>query len=509
MFNHDVTPDAAASRPSAAAAALRAGAGALLTAGLLALGSAASWAQDAAAAAPAAAAPAALKNDTGDTAWLLVSTALVLFMTPGLALFYGGMVRAKNILNILMQSFVAVSVVTVVWVVVGYSLAFAPGSSFLGNLSYAGLGNVGQDPITLNGTDLTVPHQLFMMFQLMFAIITPALISGAIAERMKFSAYVVFIALWSLLAYSPMAHMVWGEGGYLFKLGALDFAGGTVVHILSGISALVLAIMLGKRRLERAEDLRPHNLPMTLIGTGILWFGWFGFNAGSAVASGGLAANALMVTHIAAAVAGLTWILIEWVVLKQPTALGWATGAVAGLVAITPAAGFVGPIPAIAIGCGVAFISYFAIKMKARLGYDDTLDVFGVHCVGGIWGALATGLFAQSSVNPGVLAIEGSPEINGLFFGGGVDLLVKQAVGVAIALVLGAVMTFLIASVLKVVMGGIRASAEEEEAGLDLTQHGEVGYAGATGGSDPTGLGHGAPVHAAASAPSLKPEAAH
>jgi Amt family ammonium transporter len=449
-------------------------------------------------AAPAAPAEPA-KPDTGDTAWMLASAALVLLMTPGLALFYGGMVRGKNVLNMLMQSFIAMGVVTLLWVIVGYSLAFAPGSSILGGMSYLGLNNVGADTFTLNGTAMTIPHQLFMIYQMMFAIITPALISGAIAERMKFSTYVVFIAIWSLLVYSPMAHMVWGEGGYLFKLGALDFAGGTVVHILSGMSALTLAIMLGKRRLERAEDLRPHNLPMTLIGTGLLWFGWFGFNGGSAGASSGLAVSAFTVTHIAAATAGLTWVLIEWVILKQPTALGFATGAVAGLVAITPASGFVGPMAAIAIGVGVSFISYYAIKMKAKLGYDDTLDVFGVHCMGGIWGALATGLFAQKSIN--------SAGADGLFFGGGATLLGKQFVGVLIALVMAAVGTFVIASVLKAVMG-LRANQDEEESGLDLTQHGEVGYTGPATGAEPIGIGHGTPVPHHATAAPLQPETA-
>jgi Amt family ammonium transporter len=424
------------------------------------------WAQDTAAPA-AAAAPA--KPDTGDTCWILVSSALVLLMTPGLALFYGGMVRSKNVLNVLLQSFIAISVVTVVWVIAGYSLAFAPGTPFLGGMDYIGLKNVGQDVFTLNGTAFTIPHQVFMVFQLMFAIITPALISGAIAERMKFSAYIIFIALWSLVVYSPLAHMVWGEGGFLFKLGALDFAGGTVVHISSGISALMLAILLGKRKLGPTEDVRPHNLPMTLIGTGILWFGWFGFNAGSAGASGGLAGSAFVVTHIAAAVAGLVYILIEWVTIKKPTALGFATGAVAGLVAITPAAGFVSPMSAMIMGAVVSCVSYTAIKIKSKAGYDDTLDVFGVHCMGGIWGALATGLFAEKAIN--------SAGANGLFFGGGADLLGKQVVGVLIALAMGAIGTLVIGSILKAVMG-IRATPDDEEAGLDLSQHGEEGYIG-------------------------------
>jgi Amt family ammonium transporter len=461
-------------------------------------------AQDAAGtAATTAAAP--LPVDKGDTAWLLVSAALVLLMTPGLALFYGGMVRSKNILNVLMQSFIAIAVVTVLWVVIGYSLAFAPGNAFIGDLRYMGLGGVDQNGFTLNGTDVTVPHQVFMVFQMMFAIITPALISGAIAERMKFGAYVAFIALWSLLVYSPLAHMVWGEGGYLFNKGALDFAGGTVVHISSGISALVLAILLGKRKIDRGEDTRPHNLPMTLIGTGLLWFGWFGFNAGSAVGSNGLAGSAFVVTHIAAAVAALTWVAIEWVTIKKPTALGFASGAVAGLVAITPASGFVSPISAIIIGCAVSFFSYFAIKMKSKLGYDDTLDVFGVHCVGGIWGAIATGLFADGAVNS---VVNANGAKNGLLLAGGdASLLVNQIIGILIALAMGAIGTLIIGGALKATIG-IRASTEEEEAGLDITQHGEAGYAGANAGAAPSsiGFGHGHAAPSSVSAPNLKPE---
>ena len=451
--------------------------------------------------ATAAATPAA-KPDTGDTAWVIVSAALVLLMTPGLALFYGGMVRGKNVLNVLLHSFIAISVVTIVWVVAGYSLAFAPGSPFLGGLDYVGLKNVGQEVLTLNGLPMTVPHQVFMVFQMMFAIITPALISGSIAERMKFSAFVVFIAFWSLLVYSPLAHMVWGEQGFLYKLGALDFAGGTVVHISSGISALMLAILLGKRKLSHNEDVRPHNLPMTLIGTGILWFGWFGFNAGSAVGSNGLAGSAFVVTHIAAAVAGLVYILIEWMTIKKPTALGFATGAVAGLVAITPASGYVGPMAAIAIGAIVSCVSFMAIKMKSKLGYDDTLDVFGVHCVGGIWGALATGLFADKNIN--------SAGANGLFFGGGAELLGKQAIGILVALAMGAIGTLIIGSIIKATMG-LRVSAEDEEAGLDLSQHGEEGYIGGfTSSSEVHGfggahgmaaIGHAAPSGAAQSVP--------
>ena len=422
------------------------------------------------------------KIDAGDTAWLLVSSALVLLMTPGLAFFYGGMVRSKNILNMLMQSFVAMSIVTVLWVLAGYSLAFSKGSPVIGGLSWIGLNGVGQEPNAFYGA--TVPHQVFMVFQMMFAIITPALISGAIADRMKFSSYVMFITLWSLLVYSPLAHMVWGEGGFLRDLGALDFAGGTVVHISSGFSALVLAILLGKRGTGSHTDMRPHNLPLTLMGTGLLWFGWFGFNAGSAIASNGLAGSAFLVTHIAAAVAGLTWMLIEWVTLKQPTALGFATGAVAGLVAITPASGFVGPMAAIAIGVGVSFISFFAIKLKTKLGYDDALDVFGVHGIGGVWGAIATGLFASKAIN--------SLGADGLFYGGGFGLLGKQLVAIGIAVAMAVVGTLIIGGILKATIG-LRVSRDEEDTGLDLTQHGEEGYSGPSDGSEtmPTQGMHG------------------
>lgn len=413
------------------------------------------------------------KTDTGDTAWLLVSTALVMLMTPGLALFYGGMVRAKNVLNMLMQSFIALSVVTVLWIVCGYSLAFAKGSPVLGGLQWLGLRGVGQEPNAFYGA--TIPHELFMAYQLMFAIITPALISGAVADRMRFGSYLLFVAIWSLAVYVPMAHMVWGEGGYLRDLGALDFAGGTVVHITSGVSALVLAVMLGKRKAGLAEDMRPHSLPMTLIGTGLLWFGWFGFNGGSAIGSNGLAASAFVVTHIAAAVAGAVWVAIEWIAYKRPTALGLATGAVAGMVAITPASGFVGPLAAVAIGAGVAVISFFAIRLKSVLKYDDALDVFGVHGVGGAWGALATGLFASKAVNP--------LGADGLLAGGGFALVIKQLVGIGVAVAVAAVGTLLIGLLVKALLG-LRVTSDEEDAGLDLTQHGESGYAGASTGSE-------------------------
>ena len=411
--------------------------------------------------------------NAGDTAWMLISTALVLFMTPGLALFYAGMTRSKNVLNVLMQSFISVSIVTVIWVVVGYSLAFAPGTNdMIGGLDFVMLKGVGQTTFVWNGTAMAIPHQVFMSFQMMFAIITPALISGAIVDRMKFAAYCCFIALWSLLVYVPMAHMVWGPGGKLFKLGALDFAGGTVIHMTSGISALILAMLVAKRRLSSHEDARPHNLPMTLIGTGILWFGWFGFNGGSAGASNGLAGSAFMVTHIAAASAGLVWCLIEWIHVKQPTALGFASGAVAGLVAITPASGFVTPSSAIIIGAVVPLISYTAIQIKNKLQrVDDTLDVFAVHGLGGIWGAIATGIFADKAVNSLVPADRGA-------------LMSAQFQSIMWAVILAGVGTLVIGLLLKVLFKGLAVSANDEEAGLDLSMHGEAGYVSTSGLSD-------------------------
>ena len=324
-----------------------------------------------------------------------------------------------------------------------------------------------------------MPHQVFAFYQLMFAIITPALISGAIADRMKFGGYVAFISAWHFIVYIPLAHMVWGQGGYIFNLGAWDFAGGLVVHISSGVSALVLSIMLGKRTITSKDDTRPHNLPMTLIGTAILWFGWFGFNAGSALGSGGLAGSAFMTTHVAAATAALVWIIIEWFAIGKPTALGFATGAVAGLVAITPCAGFVDVGAALIIGALVSVICYSAIKLKSKFGYDDTLDVFGVHGIGGIWGAIAVGLFSSNGVNSALVNADKSP-INGLFAGGNADLLMKQLQSVGIAVTLAVVGTILIASVLKA-MGMLRATEQEENLGLDQTQHGEEAYNGMAG----------------------------
>lgn len=404
--------------------------------------------------------------NSADTAWVLISTVLVLLMTPALGLFYSGMARAKNVLNILMQSFISISVVTTIWAVVGYSLAFSKGNPYLGGSDYFFLNKVGQDSLTLNGAGLTIPHIAFMAFQMMFAIITPALISGAVVERMKFSAYVAFISLWSLLVYVPVAHMVWGEGG-LFVGKALDFAGGTVVHITSGFSALVLALLMGKRRLSHNDDTRPHNLPMVLIGTGLVWFGWFGFNAGSALTSGGLAASTLVTTHLAASVAGLIWVLLEWIVVKKPTALGFATGAVAGLVAITPASGFVTPWSSIIIGAIVPLISFSMIRLKAKFKYDDTLDVFAVHGCGGLWGAVATLIFADKTVN--------SAGFNGLLKGDS-SWLVGQLSAVGVSIAIAVIGTVLIYGILRLFFKSLNVDSNEETVGLDITQHGESGY---------------------------------
>ena len=405
------------------------------------------------------------KIDTGDTAWMLVSAALVLLMTPGLALFYGGMVRAKNVLGTIMHSFIIIALVTVQWVLWGYSLAFGPDmGGIIGSLSWFGLTGVGLDPYPDYAA--TVPHQAFMIYQAMFAIITPALITGAIAERMKFSTFIVFTLLWATLVYDPIAHWVWGVGGWVRKLGALDFAGGTVVHISSGISALAAALLVGRRKGYGLEPMAPHNLPMTVTGASILWFGWFGFNAGSAIAAGKLSTSAFVVTHVATAGAALSWAVAEWVYKGKPTTLGAASGAVAGLVAITPGSGFVGPIPALIIGLAAGIFCYMGVVGKNRLGYDDSLDVVGVHGVGGTWGALATGLFASKAIN--------EAGQNGLFFGNpglfGVQLLTVLVTGVYAFL-----MTLIILKVLEWTLG-LRVSEEEEEMGLDLSQHSETGY---------------------------------
>jgi len=403
--------------------------------------------------------------NTGDTAWLLVSAALVMLMTPGLALFYGGMVRRKNILGTIMQSFFIIGLISVEWVIVGYSMAFGPDrGGIIGDLSWFGLSGVGLAPFP--GYAATVPHQAFMIYQMMFAVITPALITGAFAERFKFSTFLVFTLLWALLVYNPVAHWVWGIGGWIRNLGALDFAGGTVVHITSGVSALAAALVVGKRKGFGAENMAPHNLPMTVLGAAILWFGWFGFNAGSALAAGELSTSAFVATHAAAAAATLSWVFAEWIHRGKPTVLGAASGCVAGLVAITPASGFVAPLSALVIGLLAGAICYSAVMLKGRLRYDDSLDVVGVHCVGGTLGALATGLFATTAVNAG-----GS---NGLFYGNP-KLLAVQALAAGVSLVYSFGVSWLLLIVLDKTMG-LRIAGEDEVMGLDLTQHGEAGY---------------------------------
>lgn len=403
--------------------------------------------------------------NTGDTAWVLVSTALVMLMTPGLAFFYGGMVRRKNVLSILMQCMIVLCVVSLQWVLWGYSLAFAPGSPFIGGLQWAGLNGVGLAPNADYAA--TIPHQAFMIFQMMFAVITPALILGAFAERMKFSSFLVFIVLWATFVYDPVCHMVWAVGGWIRNMGALDFAGGTVVHINAGIAALATAFIIGKRKGYDNKPMPLHNLPFTVLGAALLWFGWFGFNAGSALGAGALATSAFVVTHVATAAAGLSWALLEWKVSGKPTIFGTVTGAVAGLVAITPASGYVNVMGAIAIGLLVSVFCFFAISVvKTKFGYDDSLDAFGVHCVGGIWGALATGLFATKAINPA-----GG---DGLFFGNPKQF-ITQLTAVAITLVYSFVATFIIYKLVDVVMG-VRVKDSDEAIGLDLTQHHEGAY---------------------------------
>ncbi len=416
---------------------------------------------------------------SADNAWMLMCAALVLMMTgPGLALFYGGLVRKKNVLSTMMQSFAMMAIVTVLWAIVGYSLAFAPGNGFIGGLQHAFLRGVGAQPDADYAA--TIPQQTFMIYQLMFAIITPALISGAFAERMKFSAMALFMTLWSLFVYAPMAHMVWGKGGILnASLGGrfptLDFAGGTVVHITSGVSALVCAQYLG-RRIGYPKDLMPpHSVVLSFIGACLLWVGWFGFNAGSALSSGSLATSAFVATHFAAATAALGWSAAEWIRNGKPSALGAISGAVAGLVAITPASGFVGPMPALIIGAVAGVFCYLMVaKVKALFGYDDSLDAFGVHGAGGTIGALLTGVFASKIINP----IFHDAQNNALSLGiidGNYRQLLNQIVGIAIAWVLAIVGTLVILKIVDTVIG-LRVPAEHEVQGLDLTQHGEEGY---------------------------------
>ena len=410
-------------------------------------------------------AEAAAAINAGDTAWVLVSSALVLMMTaPGLALFYGGLVRRKNVLGTVMHSFILLAMISVQWVLWGYSIAFGPDiGGVLGNLQYVGLTTVGGEPGPYADT---VPHLAYMIFQGMFAVITPALITGTFAERMQFKTFLIFGLLWATFVYDPLAHWVWGKGGWLNALGALDFAGGTVVHISSGVSALVCAIVVGRRRGFPTEYMAPHNLPLAVTGAALLWVGWFGFNAGSALKAGGLAANAFVTTNTAAAMAALTWMFAEWGKSGKPTMLGVASGAVAGLVAITPAAGFVSPLSAVVIGGVAGIVCFYAIVMKHRFGYDDALDVVGVHGVGGTWGALATGLFASTVVNK-----DGR---NGLLLGDARTLGI-QLVAVVATWIFAIVATFILLKILDATMG-LRVSKEEEEMGLDLSQHNEAGY---------------------------------
>ncbi len=418
-------------------------------------------------------------RSSGDNAWVLVSTALVLMMTgPGLALFYGGLVRKKNVLSTMMQSFVLMAIVTVLWVIIGYSLCFADGNRFLGGLDHLFLRGVGAQPNADYAP--TIPHQSFMMFQLMFAIITPALITGAFAERMKFSAMVLFTSLWSLLVYAPMAHMVWGKGGILnAALGGafptLDFAGGTVVHITSGVSALICALYLGKRLGYPKQPMPPHSVVLSFIGACLLWVGWFGFNAGSALGSGSLASSAFVATHLGAAAAVIGWMAAEWLRGGKPSALGAISGGVAGLVAITPASGFVGPMPALIIGLTAGVLCYVMVaKVKARFGYDDSLDAFGVHGAGGTIGALLTGVFASRAINPIFKNNQGQALSLGWLEGNGHQL-VNQMVGVAMAWMLAIIGSLIILKVVDLVVG-LRVPEEHEIQGLDLSQHGEEGY---------------------------------
>jgi Amt family ammonium transporter len=403
--------------------------------------------------------------NAGDTSFVILCAALVLFMTPGLALFYGGMVRRKNVLGTIMHSFFIIGIISLVWAVVGYSLAFGPDKGgLIGSLSWAGLAGVGMEPNADYAA--TIPHLAFMIFQAMFAVITPALITGAFAERIKFKSFLVFIIAWSLLVYSPVAHWVWGTGGWIHKLGALDFAGGTVVHISSAAAALAAAICVGRRKEFGVSAMGPHNLPMTVLGAGILWFGWFGFNAGSALAANGLAANAFVVTHLAAAAGTVAWVVVEWWHHGKPTTLGAASGCVAGLVAITPASGFVGPMPAIVIGLLAGGVCYCGVLLKWKLRYDDALDVVGVHGVGGTLGALLTGVFAAKAIN--------DTGANGLLLGNPAQLGI-QAIAVVATIVYSFGISFVILKIVDATMG-LRVSDEDEQIGLDVTEHGEAGY---------------------------------
>jgi len=406
-----------------------------------------------------------LKIDSGDTAWILMSTALVMLMTPGLALFYGGMVRRKNVLGTIMHSFIAIALVSIQWIFLGYSLSFGPDvNGFIGDLSWVGLGNVGLTPNADYAP--TVPHLAFMAYQMMFAVITPALISGAFAERIKFSSFLIFTLAWTTIVYDPVAHWVWGAGGWLKNLGVLDFAGGIVVHATSGFSALAAALYIGKRKGFLQEHMPPHDLPMTVLGAGLLWFGWFGFNAGSALSSGSLATMAFVTTHTAAVSATLTWTFVEWMHRGKPTMFGAATGAIAGLATITPAAGFVGPMPALFIGMAAGVLCYIALNAKTRFKYDDSLDAFGVHGVGGTLGTIMAGVFASVAIN--------AAGANGLLFGNPKQLGV-QIGAVALVAVYSFAVSLGLFKIIDMVLG-LRVDAEQETEGLDISQHGEAGY---------------------------------
>lgn len=406
-----------------------------------------------------------------DNAWVLASSALVLLMTPGLAMFYGGMTRAKNVLSTMMHSFFLMGLASIIWLFYGFSLAFGPDAfgGLIGGADYFGLNNVGAAlfPDLADATKtMTIPGSTFMIFQCMFAVITPALISGAFAERMKFSGFVLFMLLWCTLVYAPVCHWVWGPGGWISGLGALDFAGGTVVHVNAGVAGLACAIVLGKRKGYGTTAMPPHNLTLTLLGAGLLWFGWFGFNAGSALAASEGAAMAFVVTHMATAAAAMSWVFAEWILKGKPTTLGVASGAVAGLVAITPASGYVGPISSVIIGAVAGVVCYLAVLAKGPLGYDDSLDVVGVHAVGGAWGAIATGLFASKAIN--------SAAADGLFFGNPGQLW-PQIVAVGATIIYSFVVSLIILYVVKAIVG-IRVTEEEEMVGVDTSEHGEAGY---------------------------------
>jgi Amt family ammonium transporter len=411
---------------------------------------------------------------SGNTAWMIVATALVMLMTiPGLALFYGGLVRQKNVLNILMQCFILTAVITVEWVFVGYSLAFSSSTGalapYIGGFNWAFLNGIGINdvsPYYISQATERIPHLLFVLFQCMFAVITPALIIGAYAERIKFKGFLIFSLLWALIVYNPVAHWVWSADGWLFKLGALDFAGGTVVHINAGISALVMTLMIGSRKNYNNHPTAPHNIPLVVIGAALLWFGWFGFNAGSGLAADGLAVSAFLATHLATAVAAATWAILDWTINKKPTTIGICTGAVAGLVAITPAAGFVGVLGAVSIGIIVALVCFFMVSVvKHKFGYDDSLDAFGVHGIGGILGAILTGVFASPAIQS---------SYSGLIYGNAKQLGI-QIIATLVTIVFSGVMTFILYKVVDALVG-IRSNPKEEIAGLDISEHNEMAY---------------------------------